>query len=192
MAVLDWDPTPYPDPRKNRRGATISSDPSETPEVIAPVVLNFAYHIMCNNAAHRGIARSRVIRGPALLRRQTIHWQLGSTVGQPAPMIAMLYSEADGPASGIYLNTQAVPGTPVVEQTLVRVDGTPPSAIAGFVPYLSTTNGTVVLELATIVRFTEFRVFVVFDMRSNATGEAAGVVQIFEQIDPRYLGRFMV
>jgi hypothetical protein len=192
MAVLDWDPTPYPDPRKNRKGVQKGGDPTETPEVIVPRVRVWQFNLMSSTATHRVFATSPLYRGPALIKCITLQWQAVSTAGQTAPVMSLRWAESYAASVGVVLWTQPTGGTAVVEQSFVRTDTVSAPRQDGWVPMLaSQTGGPHTWPLNYPITVPEFKLAAAIDVAIASPTDWSGQVLVYEQIDPRYVGRFM-
>lgn len=192
MAVLDWDPTPYPDPRAKRAGATVSLDPTETPEVIVPRVYPWSIHVQSATATHRIRVGSRMIRGPALIRSVTPTWGYINNAASPSVVFSLFYQEAPYAREAIELTTQPTPGTSIFELDFLRASGSSQALQPGLIPQLAlTTYGPVTIPLMFPINLPEFSLAAVIDVNNNTSTEVSALVSIFEQIDPRFVGRFM-
>lgn len=192
MAVLDWDPQPYPDPRKNRRGIAKSGDPSETPEVIVPVVYPWAFNLFSATGTHRVWESTRVLKGPALVKSMTLVYQSSSAAGQSAPVISLRWAESLASDQAIVTQATHPGGTEIISSEVIRTDTIADPKLGGWMPLtVITSHQPITFPLNFPINVPEFKILASMDVPSNASNEASGLVLIYEQIDPRYVGRFM-
>lgn len=193
MAVRTWDPTPYPDPRKDRRGALKTTDPTETPEVIAPRVRLCSFSLTCAGASHRSRVGFGPFTGPLIVKDITFNHVLVGLNGAAVPGWAIYYQAT--PYTDVTSESALIvpTGTPLFEQKVRRTDGGGLAFSHQVTPLRdSTTLSPTHQALNFLIRDTLLFLSVQIEHRNAAGGsEMGGVMRVYENVDPRYAGRFM-
>lgn len=98
MAVLAWDPTPYPGPRSNR-GAGLSDLGLA---VIPPNTRLWNGLVQVSGAALLGTVVSPRFIGPAILRNLTARFDLSNALGEQAKIRLLISADGSGQGSVAY------------------------------------------------------------------------------------------
>lgn len=194
MAVRDWDPTPYPDPRKKRgMQPSVQTDDGRV-TVVAPRVRNWALNLQEQGNNNRAQVSAGPFRGPGIVKR---------LVGD---MVQIYTAGGRSPAFGIYWQTTpyaadlhnqgdvAITGQPVWElSTTIGDDNRSASSFNGFPRAIGQSqfdNGQWPIDYPIIAN--EF--YLVCLLSSFNAGGAStfhGYLTVYENIDPIDVGRYV-
>jgi hypothetical protein len=121
MAVRDWDPTPYPDPRMRRAegGLLAGAGPEAMP---VPLVRLWPFFARASLANTRATVVSPRMRGPALLASIHAHLVTGSASAPRRP-ISIVVSTDDGDGGNGLALTSVPSGASIFEANSFTDDG---------------------------------------------------------------------
>jgi hypothetical protein len=194
VPVTRWDPTPYPDARKNRTPPVGLVDDSYEAPIHAPRTRLWAINMQETNQGEYGRVVSGRYLGPLIVKRIVGTMVQTFTAASRVPGLAIYYQNVPYPASQHHVISVPLAGTSIFDTwSLLRDDGGSGLGLQGIVKSPGNTNFDA-FDYPLDFIINEREVYFAVSLASeNAAGASSfdGYLSIFENIDPADVGRFL-
>jgi len=194
VAVKEWDPTPYPEPRKDRGAIATVDEDTGLPPIRVPRVYLWAFFINEQTAAERVTVASRAIRGPALIKDFTgdllFQWD-GITALPQFQMYWSATAAAEGASQALLPKPT---GTSIFEWDFATDSGGPNTGGQEGIALGASAARVMPLRFPFNYPVNEAEFFLNVSLVSRsaaAASQARGVIRVYEGIDPRDVASFM-
>lgn len=190
MPVTAWDPTPYPEPRKNRFVGSPSADPGLPPEIRAPRTFLWTTRLRCTTQNNRARAVSKRCVGPGVVKDYTGDILFSIQAATRLPQFGIYWSDVPVLGSADELAFPAPAGTPLFTTTIFSNDGLISGQVDGLTRRLSSEpSSTSTYPLNYVIDATEFYLTVFVEHRGNAAESYAnGTLRVYENCDRQTIG----
>jgi hypothetical protein len=190
VPVSAWDPTPYPEPRKNRFVASPSADPGLPPDIRAPRTFLWNTTLRVTTQNNRARAASKRCIGPGIIKDFTGQFLFSIQAATRYPLAGVYWNDVPYTTNQDELAFPAPVGTPVFTHQVVRNDGLLTGQVDGFAARLSAeTTAIHTWPMDYVIDASEFYLTIFVEHRGNA-GESYlnGTLRIYENCDRQTIG----
>jgi hypothetical protein len=182
--VLGWDPSPYPDPRRDR-GAGLGALGLE---VFPPTTRVWTGHFFTGAVARLTTLVSPRFIGPAVLRSLRIQHQIANQVAEQSQLLLLVSSDGSGAGqvawgqplpSGVSISTESFQGSGTQTANTYRN--------SLWVTNMSNPTTPIIIPLNYLVQMVDFFVKLCYTNPSGAGVTGDFGLTVSEQIDPNTL-----